>query len=104
MLEELLGTKLRALYQRSKGRDMYDLYKAMTGIKIDTDKLIQCYNEYMKFAVDKPPTQRQFLLNIEEKLYDSEFLGDTKALFRTDEEYNPHVAWELIKKELILKI
>ena len=24
--EELLGTKLRALYQRKKGRDLYDLY------------------------------------------------------------------------------
>jgi len=28
-VEELLGTKLRALYQRSKGRDLYDLWKAL---------------------------------------------------------------------------
>ena len=28
-LEELLGTKLRALYQRSKGRDLYDLAAAL---------------------------------------------------------------------------
>jgi predicted nucleotidyltransferase component of viral defense system len=28
-LEELLGTKLRALYQRKKGKDLYDLYKAI---------------------------------------------------------------------------
>lgn len=28
-LEELLGTKIRALYQRKKGRDLYDLYKAI---------------------------------------------------------------------------
>jgi predicted nucleotidyltransferase component of viral defense system len=27
--EELLGTKLRALYQRKKGRDLYDLFKAL---------------------------------------------------------------------------
>ena len=25
-LEELLGTKMRALYQRRKGRDLFDLY------------------------------------------------------------------------------
>lgn len=31
-LEELLGTKLRALYQRKKGRDLYDLWKAITVI------------------------------------------------------------------------
>jgi len=30
VLEELLGTKLRALYQRKKGRDLYDLYIALT--------------------------------------------------------------------------
>lgn len=28
-LEELLGTKLRALYQRKKGRDLYDMYIAL---------------------------------------------------------------------------
>lgn len=28
-LEELLGTKIRALYQRRKGRDLYDLYQAL---------------------------------------------------------------------------
>src|SRR5262249_49746215 len=29
-VEELLGTKMRALYQRRKGRDLYDLYVALT--------------------------------------------------------------------------
>jgi len=29
-LEELLGTKLRALYQRKEGRDLYDLATALT--------------------------------------------------------------------------
>lgn len=31
-LEELLGTKLRALYQRRKGRDLYDLYNALVQV------------------------------------------------------------------------
>lgn len=30
-LEELVGTKLRALYQRKKGRDLFDLYPACCG-------------------------------------------------------------------------
>lgn len=29
-LDELLGTKLRALYQRRKGRDLFDLWYAMS--------------------------------------------------------------------------
>lgn len=33
-LEELLGTKLRALYQRKKGRDLFDLQKALTSTEV----------------------------------------------------------------------
>jgi len=49
-LEELLGTKLRALYQRRKGRDLFDLYWAMSNQKVDVAKLLQCYYEYMNFV------------------------------------------------------
>ena len=50
-LEELLGTKLRALYQRRKGRDLYDLWKAFKHSKINPDLVIKCYKEYMKFSL-----------------------------------------------------
>lgn len=55
-LEEMVGTKLRALYQRKYGRDLYDIYKALTLTSLDVDQVIQCYNEYMAFVVDNPPT------------------------------------------------
>lgn len=42
-LEELLGTKLRALYQRRKGRDLYDLHKAFTlRDNLNIEHLIEC--------------------------------------------------------------
>jgi predicted nucleotidyltransferase component of viral defense system len=103
-LEEMIGTKVRALYQRRKGRDLYDLYKALTLANMNIEQVITCYNEYMKFVVDKPPTQKQYLQNMEQKMKDDEFLGDTKVLLRTDENYNSEEAWEMIKKELIEKI
>lgn len=31
--EELLGTKMRALYQRKKGRDLFDLSESLTRIQ-----------------------------------------------------------------------
>ena len=46
----------------------------------------------------------QFLLNMEAKIHDSEFLGDTTALLRPDVPYNPKAAYELVKKTLIAKI
>ncbi len=42
-IDELLGTKLRALYQRNKGRDLFDLFYAGKLAEIDKEKLIVCY-------------------------------------------------------------
>jgi len=102
--EELLGTKLRALYQRKKGRDLFDLHYALTNLDLDTDKLIHVYKEYMTFSVDKPPTQKQFLRNMEEKLEDPDFSGDIYALLRPGIEYDQDEAYELVRTELIEKI
>lgn len=104
-LEELLGTKLRALYQRRKGRDLFDLWKALTTANPDTDLIIHCYKEYMRFSLNKPfPTQKEFLLNIERKKTDSEFLGDTAGLLRLNENYNQDEAFETVVKKLINKM
>ena len=104
-LEELLGTKLRALYQRKKGRDLYDIYKALTQVPgLDKQAILQCYQDYMKFVVSQTPTRKQFLKNMEAKMLDAEFLGDTAASIRPDEKYNQDEAYELVRTELIEKI
>jgi predicted nucleotidyltransferase component of viral defense system len=104
-LEELLGTKLRALYQRKKGRDLYDLFIALSQKPaLDIDALLLCYGKYMNFSVEKPPTQREFILNMEAKMKDVEFLGDTTALLRPDVPYDPQTAYELVRTTLIERI
>lgn len=101
-IEELLGTKLRALYQRRKGRDLFDLYKAISVIKgLNINSLLSCYNRYMKFSVDQPPTKKQFLQNMELKLNDDAFSGDIKALIRPEEHYDQTVAYERTKMEIL---
>lgn len=93
-LEELLGTKLRALYQRKKGRDLFDLWKALTTAQVEPLSVIKCYQEYMRFSLDKSiPTKKQFLLNLEGKKADTEFLGDTAALLRPEEKYDHGIAF-----------
>lgn len=103
-LEEMIGIKVRALYQRKKGRDLYDLYKALTLAKLNIEQVMTCYNEYMKSVVVEPPTQKQYLQNMELKMRDNEFLGDIKSLLRPNEKYNTNIAWELVKKELVERI
>lgn len=106
-LEELLGTKLRALYQRRKGRDLFDLYTAITQKKLNFDQILTCYREYMNFVVGiKAPTQKEFLANMEEKMVDTEFLGDITGLLRRDsnDTYDPQEAYEIIRVNLLEKI
>lgn len=98
---ELLGTKLRALYQRKKGRDLFDLYVALTEGQCNADEIIQCYNRYMAFVVKKLPTHKQFVNNMEIKMNDAEFLGDTIGLIRPEIAYDPVVAYQLVKETLI---
>jgi len=92
-----LGTKLRALYQRRKGRDLFDLYKALSAQKPNIEKIVQCYNGYMDFSVENPPTVKEYLQNMDLKIVDEEFLGDTRLLLRSEELYDPIEAWKLVK-------
>lgn len=75
-IEELLGTKLRALYQRRKGRDLFDLDFALTKLDINVAKLIQCYREYINFSDGASPTSKMFAANMVEKMSDDEFRND----------------------------
>jgi predicted nucleotidyltransferase component of viral defense system len=101
---ELLGTKLRALYQRRKGRDLLDLYLALTQTDVNTDDIIRCYRRYIEFVVQQPPTHKQFILNMEEKMRDSDFLTDSELLLRPGIAFNPQEAYEIVKTRLIDKL
>lgn len=103
-LDELVGTKVRALYQRLKGRDLYDLYKALSISKINTDRVMLCFRQYMGFVVEHIPTYKEFVLNMEEKLKDEEFLGDTKNLLRQEESYDPLQSYDVVRSRLIDKL
>ncbi len=103
-INELLGTKLRALYQRSKGRDLFDLDYSRLHLELDHDLILKCFKEYMAFSVGKPPSQKEFLMNIEEKENDPNFTGDMEALLRPEIEYNQEAAFVWLKTNLITSI
>lgn len=42
--EELFGTKLRALLQRHKNRDLFDLNEGLLQLSLDRDKLLACFH------------------------------------------------------------
>lgn len=103
-LEELFGTKLRALYQRKKSRDLFDIYWAYMHHELDTGKVLLCYKKYMEFVVNNLPSQKEFLINIEEKMNDKEFTGDIQMILRPGIDYNNEKAYQFVKTELLEKI
>jgi predicted nucleotidyltransferase component of viral defense system len=78
-IEELLGTKLRALYQRKKGRDLYDLARALDFLPIDVEKLIFCFQQYM-LAMNLRVSRAEFEKNLYEKKLHPAFSQDMTPL------------------------
>ena len=100
-LEELLGTKMRALYQRKKGRDLFDLMVILKNFPdLDRQKIVNCF----LFYLDKEGLQiskAEFEKNMHQKLRDKLFLEDTAALLQPNRDYNHEVSYSIVHKNLI---
>lgn len=104
-INELLGTKLRALYQRSKGRDLFDLDYARRNMELDIEQVIKSFKKYIEFATgNRPPSQKEFLLNIDQKENNPDFTGDMEALLRPEITYDQVAAFEWLKSEIIDRV
>lgn len=104
-LEELLGTKLRALYQRKKGRDLYDLWLALEDGALDPNQIIQCFRRYMEFG-NSAFSQTLLERNLREKLHDPTFTADVLPLLTTEarERYLSADPSHLVFKRLLSKL
>lgn len=87
VLEELMGTKLRALYQRSKGRDLFDLWFVLDAVGSDDQLVVAALTHYMGDAVFTYPQLRQNLLA---KLDDPAFRTDMDGLL-----LDPPSGWDV---------
>lgn len=103
-LDELVGTKVRALYQRLKGRDLFDVYTALINSKLDLDRVMTAYDRYLRFVANHAPTYKEFVLNMDEKMQNPEFLGDTADLLRPGLTFEPQPAWEQVRDEIVTKL
>jgi predicted nucleotidyltransferase component of viral defense system len=102
-IEELLGTKLRALYQRKKGRDLYDLWLALTSLEIDDQKVVSCFEHYLQHD-GISVSHAEFEKNLIAKLGDPAFLNDISPLLRAGVSYDSAIAGVLIQKRLVAKL
>ena len=87
-LDELLGTKLRALYQRKKGRDLLDLAIALKNPAVDPARIIAAFSEYMDQG-GHHITRELFEQNLAAKLDDPRFTADIGPLLA------PGFSWDI---------
>lgn len=102
-LEELLATKFRALYQRSKGRDLFDLWYGLECGEVAELKIISAFKKYMNFSGSNI-TADLFRQNLEEKLKDPGFLNDAVLILRPDIKYDQVAAYDVVHTRLINNI
>lgn len=102
-LDEMLGTKLRALYQRRKGRDLFDLWKAFTSDEIGPAQIVSCFLEYMEHEGHRV-SRAEFEMNLLEKLRDSRFLEDIEPLLMRNSGWDFQKAAEFVMNELVARL
>lgn len=99
--EELVATKIRAIYQRKKGRDLYDLWLALTVLRLDPMKIASAFPAYRPENVSK----EMLIENLAAKLKDKDFCTDTEGMVRTGSlPYDPQEAGAMIRERILALI
>lgn len=102
-LNELLGTKLRALYQRKKGRDLFDLAVALDHQDADPETIIKAFYTYMEHGGDSV-TKREFEANITKKMADENFTTDIGPLLSSGYSWDLASMSEKVSASLISRL
>jgi predicted nucleotidyltransferase component of viral defense system len=83
--EELLATKLRALLQRNKGRDLLDLYHALeTFQNLNIARIVECLGLYLEdrgTPISRPEAEQRMFA----KLAAPRFMADIRPLLAPEE-------------------
>lgn len=101
-IHEMLGTKMRAMFQRRRGRDLFDLYWALNSYerRIDPSAVIESFQHYMKQEGTKA-RRSEFISALEAHLKDRGFCSDVGSLLRNGVHYDPHAAGKYVIEHLL---
>jgi hypothetical protein len=102
-LDELVGTKLRALYQRKQGRDLFDLAAGLERGEVNPERVVEAFSAYMYHGGQRV-TRAQFEENLSGKLEDPQFTGDISPLLAAGMEWEIHQAAQIVASRLITRL
>ena len=103
--EELFGTKLRALLQRRKNRDLFDLQEGLKQLSLNSKRLVDCFNHYLALegkTITRAVAEQSMLKKLQKNLIeDIAPLLPARVQFSEEDAIN---AFNIIWTELIAKL
>jgi predicted nucleotidyltransferase component of viral defense system len=102
-LDELLGTKMRALYQRKNGRDLFDLWLANERAAVDADRVVECFRRYLEHE-GQSVSRAAFEENLLAKLADPRFGRDVEPLVAPSTHWSTAAAGRYVLGELASRL
>ena len=98
---ELFATKIRALYQRRKGRDLFDLWLALTELGLDGAEIVAAFGPYRPDGFTGALAEA----NLRAKLDDGGFRNDLNGLVaKWPADYDLDSAADLVITELLARL
>lgn len=102
-IDELMATKLRALYQRRKGRDLFDLWYVTEQELINIDKVIEIFSKYCKHD-GIHISKEEFIKNLELKRNNKNFQMDMDILLPYEINWNFEKAYQYVIENVISRL
>ena len=103
-INEMLGTKMRALFQRRKGRDLFDLYWALTtesALPVKVDDVVSAFQHYMREEVTKVP-RAEFVAHLRSCTEDR--AGFRTDMLRKNLDHDPRKAGSYVENQVLSRL
>lgn len=102
-IDELMATKLRALYQRRKGRDLFDVWYVTKQKLIDLDRVFEIYSKYC--ANDNTHIRGEdFLKNLALKKNHPDFQSDMSSLLPIELNWSFEESYQFVVDNVISRL
>ena len=102
-MDELMATKLRALYQRRKGRDLFDIWYVTTNHLINLNQVFDIFAKYCAYN-DVQISREEFIKNLEQKKDNRDFHVDMSLLLPSKLHWNFEEAYQFVVDNVISKL
>lgn len=92
-LDELAETKLRALYQRKKGKDLFDIDRLLLATMIDPERTVQAFHAYLE-KQNLSVKRKELVENLNLKMAEPTFREDVESLLVPGTDFDVDKAFE----------